>query len=256
MSLVLTRSLAWLLVLPLAGALVGVDSRLSVAASPRPAPVRFVADDYGFTGPDHIPAGLTSIQVVNRGQDLHHVQLLKLLQGKTAGEFQAALKANPGRMPSWIQFVGGPNAAEPGGEAVATMDLGEGEYLLICLIPNRAGVPHLALGMQKTLSVKGADSAPQAAPQAAVTITQADFQFTLSKPVASGSHTIRVMNHGTQPHEAVLVKLTPGVRRKSLPWWRSRGPHRLPASSWVESSALKPAGRPTSRRSSNQAITD
>jgi hypothetical protein len=121
--------------------------------------VLFVARDYGFDGPAHIPAGVTTLQVVNKGQDLHHVQLLKLLQGKTAADFRAALKANPAGFPAWIKFVGGPNAE----------------------------------------------------PKAGVTITQADYHFALSSGVTAGTHTIRVINHGTQPHEVVLVKLAPGA---------------------------------------------
>ena len=65
------------------------------------------------------------------------------------------MAADPSRMPAWVTFVGGPNAVIPGQEAVATMNLAEGDYLLICLIPNKQGVPHLALGMQKPLSVRG-----------------------------------------------------------------------------------------------------
>lgn len=173
--------------------------------------VLFVARDYGFDGPAHIPAGVTTLQVVNKGQDLHHVQLLKLLQGKTAADFRAALKANPAGFPAWIKFVGGPNAVTPGSKSLATMMLTEGEYLLICLIPDKAGVPHVALGMEKSLSVTAAKGAVGSEPKAGVTITQADYHFALSSGVTAGTHTIRVINHGTQPHEVVLVKLAPGA---------------------------------------------
>ena len=70
------------------------------------SPVIFVANDYGFAGPDRIPAGVTTIQVLNKGQDLHHIQLLKLQQGKTAQDFRAAMAADPSRMPAWVKFVG------------------------------------------------------------------------------------------------------------------------------------------------------
>ncbi len=175
------------------------------------SPVVFTAHDYGFTGPARIPAGVTTLQLVNRGQDLHHIQLLKLLQGKTVEEFHAAMAARPGQMPDWVKFVGGPNAIVPGGEALATMPLPEGEYLLICLIPNEKGIPHLALGMEKALSVRGAHPVAVSAPRADVTITQEDFRFGLSRSIPAGSQTIRVVNHGQQPHEVVVVKLAPGA---------------------------------------------
>ena len=188
-----------------------------VAAGPRPdAPVVFVAHDYGFAGPDRIPSGTTTVQIVNKGQAPHHIQLLKLLQGKTAADFRAAIASDPARLPSWITFVGGPNAILPGSDAVATMNLQEGNYLLICLIPNEQGVPHVALGMQKPLSVSGGKASLVSEPKPDLTITQADFRFALSHPITAGSRTIQVMNHGTQPHEVVVVKLDPGASPKDF----------------------------------------
>jgi hypothetical protein len=170
-----------------------------------------VAHDYGFTGPDRISAGVTTVQIVNQGQDVHHIQLIQLLQGKTPADFSAALKAHPSRWPQWAKFMGGPNAVVPGSQSVATMNLVEGNYLLTCVIPDKAGVPHMALGMQKALVVKGGKSALVSEPKAGTTITLRDFQFALSQPITAGVHTIGVMNHGTQPHEVVVVQLDPGA---------------------------------------------
>src|SRR5215204_1051058 len=131
-----------------------VDDAYAAGGSPvERSAVVFVAHDHGFSGPDRIPAGVTTVQVVNRGQDVHHIQILQLMEGKTAEEFRATL-ATTGRFPGWVRFVGGPNAVLPGDESLATMNLPEGDYLLVCIIPNKAGVPHMALGMQKPLSVK------------------------------------------------------------------------------------------------------
>ncbi len=178
------------------------------------APVVFVAQDYGFAGPDHIPAGVTRLQIVNQGHAPHHIQVIKLLQGKTAEDFRAAIKADPDRFPNWIKYVGGPNAVIPGGDSLATMLLSEGDYLLVCLIPDQKGVPHVALGMLKALSVKGVRPTLASEPKAGLTITQADFRFSLSGAVTSGTRTIQVKNHGTQTHEVVVVKLDPGATAK------------------------------------------
>lgn len=188
----------------------------SAAARADGTPVVFTAHDYGFNGPERIPAGVTTVQIVNRGQDLHQIQILKLQQGKTAADFRAAIAAEPDRIPTWVKFVGGPNAIPPGADAVATMPLPEGEYLLICLIPNKQGTPHVALGMQKALSVRGARPVAVSVPQADVTITQEDFRFGLSRQITAGPHTMRVMNHGTQPHEVVVVKLATGASAKEF----------------------------------------
>jgi hypothetical protein len=177
------------------------------AASKDGTPVVFEAHDYRFTGPDRIPAGVTAVQVVNKGQDAHHIQLLQLQQGKTREDFVAAMKANPEQFPSWVKHVGGPNAILPGQQATATMNLTEGDYLLVCLIPDKQGVPHVALGMQKPLTVKGPASKVAVEPKADIMITLAEFRFGVSKPITAGKHTIQVLNQGTQPHEVVLLKL-------------------------------------------------
>ena len=173
--------------------------------------VVFVAHDYGFRGPDRIPAGLTTVRIVNQGQDLHHIQFLKLLQGKSAADFRAAIAADPSRLPSWVQYAGGPNAHLPGSQASATVNLTEGDYVLMCWIPDKNGVPHVALGMQKALLVRGGKPTKISGAKTPITITQIDYQFILSQRIKPGFHTIEVINHGTQPHELVIVKLAPGA---------------------------------------------
>jgi len=169
--------------------------------------VVFVAHDYGFTGPDRLPAGLTTVRIVNEGQDLHHIQFLKLLQGKSATDFRAAIAADPSRLPGWVQYAGGPNAHSAGRQAFATVNLTEGDYMLICWIPDKNGVPHVALGMQKALSVGGGKAVKASRPTPSIVIKQVDYQFIFSRPVESGLQTIDVVNHGAQPHEVVVVKL-------------------------------------------------
>jgi hypothetical protein len=107
--------------------------------------------------------------------------------------------------------MGGPNAVIPGGQSTATMNLVEGDYLLICVIPDKKGVPHVALGMQKALFVKGGKPIMVSEPKAGATITLNDFRFTMSRPMKAGVQTIGVMNHGTQPHEVVVVQLAAGA---------------------------------------------
>lgn len=179
-------------------------------------PVVFVAHDYGFKGPDRLPAGLTTVRIVNEGHELHHIQFLKLQQGKSAADFRIAIAADPNRLPGWVQYAGGPNVHPAGSQASATVNLTEGDYVLICWIPDKNGVPHVALGMQKALSVRGGKPVKVSLPTPSVVIKQIDYQFVLSKPVHSGLQTIEVVNHGTQPHEVVVVKLRQGATVKDV----------------------------------------
>jgi hypothetical protein len=89
--------------------------------------------------------------------------------------------------------------------------LTEGNYVLICLIPDNHGALHMTLGMQKALSVRGGKLTKVSQPKPTVAITQSDFHFSIAQPIKAGAQTVAVTNRGTQPHEVVLVKLPPGA---------------------------------------------
>ncbi len=174
------------------------------------------ATDYGFMGPEQVPSGLTAIEVLNQGAEVHHAQLVRLAPGKTPADFAAAMTADPQQPPTWATFVGGPNAVVPGDRATAVMELQPGQHLVLCLIPNKTGVAHVALGMVKPFMVTEAVQTRIAEPKPDVVITARDFQFMLSKPITAGSHTIQVVNEGAQAHEVVLVKLAPAAKAKDF----------------------------------------
>ncbi len=180
------------------------------------APVVFTAHDHGYTGPDRIPAGTTTVEIINRGHDLHHAQIVKLAVGKTAQDFTAAMKADPLHWPSWVSFVGGPNGVVPGERAAATMRLDAGQYLVFCLIPDSQGVPHVMLGMEKEFTVIPVRAVAYEEPSADLAITQRDFHFDVSAPITAGTHTVQVTNGGGQPHEVLVVRLAPGATVKDF----------------------------------------
>jgi hypothetical protein len=228
------RRLARVLALGLILALSSAGPMALLAGSPTDTrgAVTYVARDYGFSGPERIPAGLTTVEIINHGQDAHQIQFIKLPAGKTAADFSAEIIADPARLPSWTQRRGGPNGVVPGERATAIIDLEPGDYVLICGIPDRHGVPHVALGMLKPLRVVAAAERTLKAPQADLTITLVDFAFELSRPVTAGEKTIHVLNKGTQPHEVVVVQLAPGASIKDF------------AESFVPGVPVLPAGKP------------
>lgn len=191
--------------------LVGVMllAQTGLAVSQESPTVRIVASDYAFRGPEGIPPGLTTIEIVNEGEDLHHVQLVKLAPGKTLADFSAELKAAPSKMPGWLRYAGGPNAVVPGARASATVNLEAGDYLLLCLIPTETGAPHFALGMVKSLHVSGPSTAVTKQPEPTSTIRLLDFGYGIVPPIQAGIQTIHVRNDGDLPHEVVVVQLSP-----------------------------------------------
>lgn len=205
----------------------------NAAAAPVAVPlVTVTARDYAFDAPDTLAAGLTTVRLVNRGPELHHVQLLRLEGGRTMADLLAAFKAG-GPPPAWAHDVGGPNAPVPGGQSEATLELAPGRYVIACFIPSPNGPPHIAKGMARELIVaRGARSAAAArATRPHTVLTLSDYRFDLSRPLAAGRQLVRVRNAARQSHEVLFVRLAPG-----------RSAHDFTA--WAEQMAGPPPGEP------------
>lgn len=208
------------------------DSAASAsAAAPADAAnmVSYTANEFSFQGPDSIPAGLTMFHLSDAGQELHHLQLIKLEQGKTLADFQEAIK-NPGPLPAWAVEYGGVNPPVPGGMTTAMHVMEPGNYAVVCFVPSADHVPHIAKGMVKSLVVTPG-SGSTAEPSADVTLTLSDYAFTLSKPLAAGKQMIKVENSASQAHEVLLVQLEPGKTIEDL-------------GNWVEDMKGPPPGKP------------
>src|SRR5207245_9932745 len=137
----------------------------------------YMARDYGFAGADQVVAGWVTVSVDNQGKDLHQLQVVKLPQGKTLDDFTTEIATNHNRLPSWVLRRGGPNGIVPGEQALATVQLDSGDYVVICGIPDGHGIPHVALGMWKALRVLPAPSKNDGRPAADVTITEVASGF-------------------------------------------------------------------------------
>ena len=120
--------------------------------------------DYGFDAPDTVHAGLTTLRLVtNPGQEIHQVGLIRIDSGKTPADLFNAMK-NPGPLPAWAKEIAGVNPPAPGQTADATLTLEPGNYLLVCFVPSPDGVPHVAKGMSRPMTVTGDRSPPRHSP--------------------------------------------------------------------------------------------
>jgi hypothetical protein len=195
----------------------------TAAAAPQTAAnvVHIVAKDYGFDAPATIPAGLTTLHLMNQGKELHQAELIKLTEGKTYDDLIAAVKAMKPNVPppTWVVFDGGPNAAAPGGTAASTQTLEPGNYAIVCFIPSADGQPHIMKGMSRSLVVTPSTAAPAPEPTPTTTMTLSDYKFDLSSPLKSGENIVRVENAADQPHEVVVFKLAPGKTMKDFQAW-------------------------------------
>ena len=226
MSLFDSRSLLPLVVLLAACATKDVprtaaasDSTAKPVATPVAHQMTINATDYKFDAPDAVPSGMMTIHLVDNGTELHHVAFIKLNDGKTMADVAQVLKTQA-PPPAWWVDYGGVNAPHPGGGmASATEKLEPGNYALICFIPSADGTPHFAKGMVRPLTVTASTDADAAAPTSDIDLTLSDYTFTLSKPITSGKHTIRIESNGSQSHELQLVRLAPGKKAADVPLW-------------------------------------
>lgn len=202
-----------------------LTSLFAAAAGAQGRTVTLTAADYAFEAPDSIAAGITTFELVNKGPEMHHVQLVRLDGGRTLQDFQQAM-ASHGPPPAWVKFVGGPNTPVPDGKSVSrvTINLAPGQYVLLCFIPSPDGTPHIMKGMVRPMTVTGTAAVTQAGmPKADAVMTLYDYNFDLDKPLAAGRRTIRITNKAQQFHEALLVKLAPGTAVDALPQWLAGG---------------------------------
>jgi uncharacterized cupredoxin-like copper-binding protein len=219
--------------------------RQSVISMTEPNMVNVVARDYAFDAPTELPAGFTTIHLVNEGKEIHNVQLLKAPggQGRTAGDLVQALQM--GRRPDWATDVGGPNLAGPGGSANATFLLEPGDYAIVCPVVGRDGQQHLMKGMARPLTVtrEGARVAPEPTPDLQITLV--DYNYDLSKPITAGQHAIRIVNNGEQPHEVLLVRLAPGKRAQDYAAWYAKQSGQAPGELLGGVSSIAPGRQAT-----------
>jgi len=192
----------------------------ATAATAAPSVVTIRAKDYAFDAPAEITGGTVTFHYFNDGPDLHHVQLIRLAEGKTVADLLQAMKA-PGPFPSWATVAGGPNVVDPGNELTATIDVMPGDYAIVCFVDTPDHVPHLMKGMAQALKVlpPAAGASPATAGPANLTITLSDFKFELSDSLTAGSKTIDVVVAPGQPHELAILRLLPGKTMKDFMEW-------------------------------------
>jgi len=130
--------------------------------------IKVIARDYVYDAPSTVVAGITTVQLINQGADIHHVSVQQLPQGKTVKDFFDATR-NGGSAPTWSRSVGQTAIIPNGAEAFITFRMPPGRYILSCLIPASDGRSHVAKGMYQVITAtspaaaRGAITRPAAA---------------------------------------------------------------------------------------------
>jgi hypothetical protein len=186
------------------------SSTTTSAAKTRPH-VTIEAKDFAYTLPASMPSGWVDVTLHNSGKTGHQIAFSKLGTVSFAAFKAAAINTDVKKL-SDVQFVGGPNNADPGGSVTATIHLEPGTYGVACYIPaDSDGKTHAAHGMIGQVTVtQSPDSVEDAPPVEGGTITLSEFAFQTDASF-TGTGTVAIKNVGTQVHEAVIVKEAAGA---------------------------------------------
>jgi uncharacterized cupredoxin-like copper-binding protein len=189
---------------------------------PAPNTVTIVASDFAYEAPEQIPAGVTTVRMVNDGAEPHHTIIARIDDGKTLDELLDEYRAE-NLFPEYVTYVGGPGEALPGDTSRVTLRFEPGRYALICFIPSPDGAMHFAKGMTRELEVVESGEQLAAEPTPDVTVRLADYAFGFSGPVPSGDVTFRVENAGPQVHDLVIIQTEPGKSVEEFLGWLESG---------------------------------
>ncbi len=204
---------------------VGCSAPKRPTAVRQPTKIDITASDYAFAAVDTIPAGLTTVRMVNTGREPHQAVIYGA-PGKTFAELEAVVVPKGSEADWWHAFLaihptvpGGAGAVMAPDTSVITANLTPGNYMIACFIPSPDGKWHVQKGMYRRLVVMPAAAGATAAaePQSDLTVTLSDYAFTTPTPVTAGTHTIRIENTGPQLHELTVERLAPG---KTLADWQ------------------------------------
>ncbi|MBO9625015.1 MAG: hypothetical protein J7484_01420 [Microbacterium sp.] len=111
------------------------------------------AQDFEFLGlPDEIAAGTAVVQLTNKGENPHVIEISRIPDAATAVE---DVIADPGAAMEGglIEMVAGGAFTEPGTQGYLTVELTPGRYLVTCMMPDSENVPHAMHGMYRELTV-------------------------------------------------------------------------------------------------------
>ncbi len=220
------------------------QAAVTPAAPPEPAVITITASDFAYEMPDTVTGGMVTIKLVNKGPNLHHVQFLRLTDGKTFTDLAEGLKQmKPGApMPPWVHDVVGPNSPDAGAESAITTNLEPGTYAVICFVDTPDKVPHFAKGMMHPLTVVAPTGPTAAAPTATVTVAMTDYAWDVAPAFTAGKQVVKLVNNAEQSHEMFVIKLAEGKTVDDLMKWGATFKGPMPGSAMGGISGMPKGG--------------
>lgn len=108
---------------------------------------------FRFDLPTTVAPGVNTIKVTNTGTEKHEFELV-FIGSHTLADVQASLQDPNSPQPPWAISSGGLNAQDPGMTSWVTADFQQGNYAVLCFMPDpTTGLPHAFLGMVGIVAV-------------------------------------------------------------------------------------------------------
>lgn len=205
----------------------------TVAPSPTPklAEVTVRATEYAFDIRTELAAGPTVFIFENAGQAGHNMALLRLKDGKTFDDLEAAIPKAPAGLAPVVEFAGGAVRAQPGERRKVILDLSEGKYGLISSAPAGGGPEFVTKKMWKGFRVTPSAGATATPPEPQVTAVMKDAETTgVPEQIAAGAQIWKFTSVGTTRRALVLARLEPGKTSADLAAWLKAQTGPAPAS--------------------------
>lgn len=195
---------------------------------PKPVELAVQASEYKFTAPGEVRAGLVTLNLNNTGRLKHEAALIKIGDTPPDQALTALASASPPRpIPPSVHFGGGVGRTPAGSNLSSTLQLQEGNYLIVCTLTDtdsQEGAPpvtdepaHYTKGMSTPIKVTaGAGATPPPLPEkegavVAKEVSARQYSFDLP-PLRPGRHEYVFRNEGpNQPHQAQFLEYPAGV---------------------------------------------
>lgn len=208
----------FLSVLPAVGAVVSAavaGAAASDGAAPKPVTVNAV--DYAYAMPSTLKGPIVALRLRNRGTELHEFSLGRIDGGHTVADVLAAFEAR--KRPAWLLDIGGPGLVSPGASLTYTRSLQPGRYVVLCGVPDHAGMSHLQHGMIRTFTVATGGSTTTPTPDAVITAAKKRF---VVPAIGAGVRTLEFRNRAGAGRELMLATLNPGKTQADVERWTKR----------------------------------
>jgi hypothetical protein len=198
------------------GAASGVAPTVALATPATGQMLVVQAVEYALQTNGSLPAGVTTIQLRNMGNEHHETQFIRLNDGVTPAQFMAAAKQGEDMALQLGAQEGGPGRITPKSTSTVMLDLMPGQYMIACFVTASDGMSHASKGMVLPVMVTAATVPARALPMGQGTLTLGGSAFSVPAMLPTGTTMYRIVNAGEDAHEFFVGRLGTGKTAADL----------------------------------------